>query len=77
MEPRENSQAQAMMALFERAILARDKPEFALDVLQRVVERASVLKVTRGEADEAAEAILAFAESKIENQDEAGSPGTS
>ncbi len=76
-KPRENSQAQAMMALFERAILARDKPEFALSVLQRVVERASVLKVTRGEADEAAEAILAFAETKIENQDEAGSPGTS
>ena len=71
-KPRENSQAQAMMALFERAVLARDKPEFVLNVLQRVVEGASVLKVTRGEADEAAEAILAFAETKIKNQDEAG-----
>ncbi len=68
-KPRENSQAQAMMALFERAILARDRPEFALNVLQRVVENASVLKVTRGEADEAAEAILAFAETRTKNQD--------
>ena len=64
-KPRENSQAQAMMALFERSILARDKPEFALDVLRRVVENASVLKVTRDEADKAAEAILEFAHTRM------------
>ena len=56
--PRENSRAQAMMALFERTLVAHTRPEFALDVLQKAVAEARVLKGLRGEASEAARAVL-------------------
>lgn len=63
--PRENSRAQAMMALWERAIVARNRPDFALPILEKAVKSAAVLKGPRGEASEVARALLDFAETRF------------
>lgn len=60
--PRENSRAQAMMALWERAVVARKRASFALPILEKAVANADVLKGPRGEAPEVARALLEYAE---------------
>jgi serine kinase of HPr protein (carbohydrate metabolism regulator) len=55
---RELSPGQAVLTLLANTVSARRRPEVALATLESVVARAVVLKSTRGEAKEAASAIL-------------------
>ena len=58
--PRENSPAQAMMALFDNTVLARVRPRFALSVLKKAVTGTATLKGTRGEAADVGESLLSY-----------------
>jgi hypothetical protein len=60
--PRPLTAGQAVLALLEDTLSARHDPDGALHVLQRAVARASVVKGTRGEADETAQHLLAALE---------------
>jgi hypothetical protein len=56
--PQPITKAQAMIALFDNTVVARSKPEFALDVLAKAVADTEGLEGDRGEASEMASAIL-------------------
>lgn len=58
--PRRMSAGRGVLELLDNAVAARRHPERVLAALERAVARASVLKGARGEAREAAEAILSF-----------------
>ena len=57
-KPRTLSAGQGALALLDNTVSARLKPEAALDTLRTVVSHAPVLKGTRGEAGDIAEALL-------------------
>jgi hypothetical protein len=52
------TRAQAMMAMFDNTVVARYKPAFAMEVLQKAVSDCVALKGRRGEAGEIATALL-------------------
>ncbi len=56
--PRNLSPGHAILALLSHALPARRKPRMALEVLQRAVRRARVVKSPRGEAREVVDSIL-------------------
>ncbi len=56
--PAPMSRADAVMALFDNTVLARERPDFALERLTRAVEGAHALRGDRGEAPIAAKRIL-------------------
>jgi len=56
--PRRISKAQVMLALFDNTVVARSRPEFALDVLAKAVEGTEGLEGDRGETSEMALALL-------------------
>jgi hypothetical protein len=56
--PRPLSVGRAVLELLAHTLPARRRPERVLDVLSRVVSQASVLRGTRGEAEETARRIL-------------------
>ncbi len=56
--PRSITKAQVMIALFDNTVVARSKPEFALDVLAKAVEGTEGLEGDRGEASETASVLL-------------------
>ncbi len=56
--PRRITQAQAMVALFDNTVVARNRPEFALAVLAKAVKGTGGLEGDRGEASEMASALL-------------------
>ncbi len=57
-KPQRISKARVMMALFDNAVVARSRPEFALTVLAKAVEGTLGLEGDRGEASEMASALL-------------------
>jgi hypothetical protein len=60
--PRRLSPAQGMLGLLENAFSARERPREALDILQRVVSNAIVVKCKRDDAAQIAGALLSTAE---------------
>ena len=56
--PRELSPGQGAMALLANTVAARVKPEVMLPTLQQVVEHATILKSSRGEAGEVVNSVL-------------------
>jgi hypothetical protein len=60
--PRRLGAGRAALALLDNALSARDQPAKVLTVLQQVVSRAVALKGIRGEAEEAATALLSSKE---------------
>ena len=56
--PRRLSQGRGLLALLSNTVSARIRPEAAFEALGEVTAHAYVLKSARGEASEAAEAIL-------------------
>ena len=56
--PRELSPGQGAMALLANTVAARVKPEVMLPTLQQVVEHATILKSSRGEASEVVASVL-------------------
>lgn len=56
--PRLLSPGEAMLALLANTVAARRRPKAALATLQQVASQVPVLKGTRGEAEEAVEALL-------------------
>jgi hypothetical protein len=56
--PRELSPGQGVLGLLAHTVPARRRPEFALTVLRRAMAGARVMKSARGEADDAAQALL-------------------
>ena len=56
--PQPISKAQAMIALFDNTVVARIKPEFALDVLAKAVRGTEGLEGDRGEASDMASGLL-------------------
>lgn len=52
------SPGQAVLALLDNTLAARSRPNFALPILGRAVARATAIAVTRGEAEDAASALL-------------------
>ena len=56
--PRELSPGQGAMALLANTVAARVKPEVMLPTLQQVVEHATILKSSRGEAREVVDNVL-------------------
>jgi hypothetical protein len=56
--PRALTAGQAALALLDNTVPALRKPAAVLDALQQVVSHAALLKGARGEAEEAAEALL-------------------
>ena len=56
--PRNLSPGLAVLALLSHALPARRQPRMALEVLQRAVKRARVVKSSRGEAREVVDSIL-------------------
>jgi len=56
--PRNLSPGLAVLALLSHALPARRQPRTALEVLQRAVKRARVVKSSRGEAREVVDSIL-------------------
>jgi len=59
--PQAVSAGQAILELLAHTISARQQPEKALDVLQRALAGASILKGVRGEAHEVAGSVLSSA----------------
>ncbi len=57
-KPRSLSAGQGALALLNNTVSVRLNPEAALDTLERVVSHAPVLKGTRGEARDIADALL-------------------
>ncbi len=58
--PRKISQGRAILEIMSHTLSARSHPDFVLPVLHTVVRSAPVFKTRRGEADDAARAILAL-----------------
>ena len=56
--PQRVTQAQAMLALFDNTVVARSRPEFALNVLANAVKGTGGLEGDRGEASAMASALL-------------------
>jgi hypothetical protein len=56
--PRPLSPGQAMLALLDNTVLARERPKLAMTTLGRVVEGSMALRGKRGEADEVAASLL-------------------
>jgi len=52
------SPGRAMLALLGNTVMVRSRPERTLSVLEQVVARVPALRVTRGEADDAAPRLL-------------------
>ena len=57
--PRRMTAGEGVLALFDNTVCARRRPERALEVLQRVVADAAILRGERGDAREAARQLLA------------------
>ena len=56
--PQPITKAQAMIALFDNTVVARSRPELALDVLAKAVAGTEGLEGDRGEASQMAAAVL-------------------
>jgi hypothetical protein len=56
--PRTLSPGQAMLALLDNTVLARERPKLAMTTLGRVVEGSMAVRGKRGEADEVATSLL-------------------
>jgi hypothetical protein len=52
------SQAHAHMALFDNTVVARERPEFTLELLAKAVARTEAIESDRSEAAEAASDLL-------------------
>ena len=57
-QPTPVSKADALMALFDNTVLARERPEFALELISKAVKTTRGIRTTRKDAAEAAEGIL-------------------
>jgi hypothetical protein len=62
--PRTRSRADGALALLEHAVPTRLEPARAMSAIRRAAADATVLKGSRGEASELAEALLARAEGR-------------
>lgn len=63
-EPRILSQGEGLMEMLSHTIPIRYKPKFSLKVLNKTVNRAIIVKTTRGEANGFALRLLSFFENK-------------
>lgn len=63
-EPTDLSMGEGIMALIPHTIPIRKDPEFSLNVLNKIVNRAIISKTQRGEAEVFAEIILNFFETR-------------
>ena len=62
-KPRRLSDGQGIMEILKHTLPIRNKPEFVLEILNKVARRAIIIKTIRGEADEFAELLLKYFES--------------
>jgi hypothetical protein len=61
-KPRELSPGQGIMEILPHTLPIRNKPEFTLNVLNNVAERAIITKTMRAEANETARLLISFFE---------------
>lgn len=57
-DPEPVSRAEALMALFENTVVARERPSFALELLAKAVKDTAALKGDRPEAEDTAASLL-------------------
>lgn len=65
-QPRRLSQGQGMMEILRHTMPIRNKPEFVLEVLNKLTARAIIVKTVRGEAAEFAETLLNYFECQFD-----------
>jgi hypothetical protein len=64
-QPKRLTQGEAMMEIIPHTLPIRNKPKFVLEVLNKLTDRAIIIRTVRGEAAEFAETLLGYFESKI------------
>lgn len=64
-QPRQLTQGEAMMEIIPHTLPIRNKPKFVLEVLNKLTDRAIIIRTVRGEAAEFAETLLGYFESAI------------
>ena len=65
-KPRLLSQGQGILEIISHTFPIRNKPDFVLKVLNKLTDRAIIIKTVRGEADEFAETLLNYFEYQTE-----------
>jgi hypothetical protein len=66
-KPKKLTAGQGMMEILSHTIPIRNNPEFSLNVLNKIVNRAIITKTRRGEAVETAELLLGFFENQLKS----------
>ena len=64
-QPKRLTQGEAMMEIIPHTLPIRNKPKFVLEVLNKLTDRAIIVRTVRGEAAEFAETLLGYFESEI------------
>jgi hypothetical protein len=64
-KPKKLSNGQGIMEILPHTLPIRNKPEFTLNVLNNVAERAIITKTKRAEADETARLLVKFFEKQV------------
>lgn len=64
-QPRRLTPGEAMMEIIPHTLPIRNEPKFVLEVLNKLTDRAIIVRTMRGEAAEFAETLLSYFESKI------------
>ena len=64
-KPKKLSNGRGIMEILPHALPIRNKPEFTLNVLNNVAERAIITKTKRAEADETARLLVKFFEKQV------------
>lgn len=64
-KPKELSSGQGIMEILPHTLPIRNKPEFTLNVLNNVAERAIITKTKRAEADKTARLLMSLFEEKL------------
>ncbi len=64
-KPQELSSGQGIMEILPHTLPIRNKPEFTLNVLNNVAERAIITKTKRAEADKTARLLMSLFEEKL------------
>ncbi len=63
-QPRKLSDGQAMMEILPHTMPIRNKPKFTLDVLNKMIARAIIVRTVRGDAKEFANILIKYFESR-------------
>lgn len=64
-KPKRLTQGEAIMEIIPHTLPIRNKPKFVLEVLNKLTDRAIIVRTIRGEAAEFAETLLGYFESEI------------